>query len=423
MATNGSSPPAPPPATLRRRTMRRVALLVALAAFIVVPTRSFPSTAMWSSSSSLRSSSSNRGGRTLGPVGPATSSPSASARARAGTLAGRSIRPRDAREPWRLRSSVDGNEGSQSDGGGGGGGRRSPRRKPRLPSKNLYDILGADPSMSRTEIKRLYLSLARETHPDAAPSNRGADGLAVPSDGGGRFNEVSQAWTILSDPRTRRAYDRDVAAEALKSDVVRRASEAAREYGPAARSLFEDVAIPFLRRTTTTAVAGWDAVTAEAGASGGAATPSEVAGEASELEDFGRAFQRVIEAGRNATRRVDGMELREKSEELRRRSVRTEKAAAWRLCALRLWAFGFRRNLFAPVRQREFSTHNELLRGAVVAPLLLMAAVRGSGHLHQKISECEAHILLTTSLGLCIHLNVDWAGTRVEMLSGCLFSS
>ena len=36
------------------------------------------------------------------------------------------------------------------------------------------------------------------------------------------------------------------------------------------------------------------------------------------LEDVGRAFRRVIEAGREATRRVDGEELREKGEDLRR---------------------------------------------------------------------------------------------------------
>ena len=37
------------------------------------------------------------------------------------------------------------------------------------------------------------------------------------------------------------------------------------------------------------------------------------------LEDFGRAFRRVVEAGRSATRQIDGAELREKSAELRGR--------------------------------------------------------------------------------------------------------
>ncbi len=48
------------------------------------------------------------------------------------------------------------------------------------------------------------------------------------------------------------------------------------------------------------------------------------------MEDVGRAFRRVIEAGREATRRVDGEELREKGEDLRRGAdeARAESEAA-----------------------------------------------------------------------------------------------
>ncbi|KAL9184212.1 hypothetical protein ACHAXT_002298 [Thalassiosira profunda] len=219
--------------------------------------------------------------------------------------------------------------------GDGGGGRRN-RRKPRLPSKNLYSILGADPTMSRQEIKRLYITLAKQTHPDS--SN------AAESD---RFNEIAQAWEVISDSRSRRAYDRELAAQDFKEDVAKRAGELANEYGPAAQKLFDDVAIPFLRRTTATTLAGWSAVTeatsdvaseriegesdANISYRRSGATLSEVKKEMSEmersgtgagdaLEDFGKAFQRVIEAGRNATRRIDGMELQEKSLELRQRA-------------------------------------------------------------------------------------------------------
>ena len=45
------------------------------------------------------------------------------------------------------------------------------------------------------------------------------------------------------------------------------------------------------------------------------------AGAGDALEDFGKAFQRVFEAGRNATRQIDGMEFQEKSLELRMRYV------------------------------------------------------------------------------------------------------
>jgi len=57
------------------------------------------------------------------------------------------------------------------------------------------------------------------------------------------------------------------------------------------------------------------------------------------MEDVGRAFRRVIEAGREATRRVDGEELREKGEDLRRGAdearAGSEAALARRLAIVR----------------------------------------------------------------------------------------
>jgi len=198
--------------------------------------------------------------------------------------------------------------------------------------------------MSRAEIKRRYISLAKETHPDSSPAARIDDD---------RFNEIARAWTVLSDPKTRRAHDRELAAADFKDDFVRRAEEVAREYGPSARKFYDDFAIPFLRRTTATTLAGWSAVaevTSEAaserekngrgageadGSDDPAASLSEMVKEVSEmeranaggggdaLEDFGKAFQRVFEAAGNATRQIDGMELQEKSAELRERADET----------------------------------------------------------------------------------------------------
>eukprot|EP00571_Detonula_confervacea_P014458 CAMPEP_0172305404 /NCGR_PEP_ID=MMETSP1058-20130122/6708_1 /TAXON_ID=83371 /ORGANISM="Detonula confervacea, Strain CCMP 353" /LENGTH=602 /DNA_ID=CAMNT_0013016999 /DNA_START=58 /DNA_END=1866 /DNA_ORIENTATION=- len=230
--------------------------------------------------------------------------------------------------------------------------RRS-RRKPRLPDKNLYETLGANPNMSRSAIKRLYITLAKETHPDASNNNNSVDDAD-------RFNEIAQAWTILSDSQTRRSYDRELAAQDFKEDIVKKAGEVAREYGPTARKFYDDYAIPFLRRTTATTLAGWSAVTevtsevasaserAEGGNNGATSrnnellngnnklagvTLSEVVKEVSEmertnvgaggLEDFGRAFQRVVKAGEDAARQIDVMELQEKSMELRKRADET----------------------------------------------------------------------------------------------------
>ena len=193
---------------------------------------------------------------------------------------------------------------------------------------NPYKILGANPNMSKIEIKKLYVNLAKETHPDSA----GTSPESVD-----RFNEVARAWSILSDPKSRRKYDREVAADAIKDEIVDYVSEAAKEYGPGARRFYDEFAIPLLRRTAATTLAGFRAVTEEVTAVGhdkvgGSETSSSLekekeavkekymeAGKNTGLADFGRAFQKAIEAGQNATRQIDGEELQIKSVELRKR--------------------------------------------------------------------------------------------------------
>lgn len=184
------------------------------------------------------------------------------------------------------------------------------KKKSRLPEKNLYDILGANQSMTRQDIKRLYITLAKEYHPDSA----GPEYVD-------RFDEIARAWDVLSDNNARRAYDRELAAEAFKDDILARATAVANEYGPTARAFYEDVALPFLRRTATTTMAGWSAIADErehvdVNSIGASSLPPPPA-------DFGQTFQRVIEAGRKATRHIDGVELKEKSEELRHRADET----------------------------------------------------------------------------------------------------
>ena len=185
------------------------------------------------------------------------------------------------------------------------------KKKSRLPEKNLYDILGANQSMSRQDIKRLYITLAKEYHPDSAGPEY--------TD---RFDEIARAYEILSDKKARSAYDRELAAEAFKDDIMKRASAVANEYGPTARAFYEDVALPFLRRTATTTMASWSVIADERDNndvdvnSNGVSSPPPPA-------DFGQTFQRVIEAGRNATRQIDGVELQEKSDELRQRADET----------------------------------------------------------------------------------------------------
>ena len=203
---------------------------------------------------------------------------------------------------------INNNEGSQSTTTS----TKRRKKKPRLPEKNLYDILGAKQSMSRQDIKRQYITLAKEYHPDSA----GPEYVD-------RFDEIARAWDVLSDSTARRAYDRELAAEKFKDDIVQRASAVANEYGPTARAFYEDFALPFLRRTATTTMAGWSVIADEGERPRNNAnidSNNNVAPSPPPPADLGQTFQRVIEASRNATRQIDAVELEEKSEELRLRA-------------------------------------------------------------------------------------------------------
>jgi molecular chaperone DnaJ len=64
--------------------------------------------------------------------------------------------------------------------------------------KDPYKTLGVDRKASDEEIKRSYRKLARQYHPDRNPGDQAAEE---------RFKEVQQAYSILSDPEKRKAYD------------------------------------------------------------------------------------------------------------------------------------------------------------------------------------------------------------------------
>ena len=63
--------------------------------------------------------------------------------------------------------------------------------------RDFYRILGVPQTASQDEIQQAYRKLARTHHPD------------VNSDPGSeeRFKDISEAYSVLSDPQTRRRYD------------------------------------------------------------------------------------------------------------------------------------------------------------------------------------------------------------------------
>jgi len=67
-----------------------------------------------------------------------------------------------------------------------------------LPKKDLYRILGVPFNATQEQIKQAYRALVRRYHPDSGTEDASA----------ARFREIHDAYTVLSNPARRQAYDR-----------------------------------------------------------------------------------------------------------------------------------------------------------------------------------------------------------------------
>ncbi len=64
--------------------------------------------------------------------------------------------------------------------------------------KDYYKVLGVSKDAKPEEIKKAFRKLARENHPDQNPGNEAAER---------RFKDISEANSVLSDPKKRKEYD------------------------------------------------------------------------------------------------------------------------------------------------------------------------------------------------------------------------
>ena len=64
--------------------------------------------------------------------------------------------------------------------------------------KDFYQTLGVAKDVSEADLKKVYRKLARKYHPDSNPGDASAEA---------KFKEITEAYSVLSDPEQRQEYD------------------------------------------------------------------------------------------------------------------------------------------------------------------------------------------------------------------------
>ncbi len=96
-----------------------------------------------------------------------------------------------------------------------------------MPFKTYYDRLGVSINASQDDIKSAYRKLAQELHPDKLPGDISQKMQDIAKK---EFNELREAYLVLSNPNARTTYDRRLAERILAES---RAAERSARQRPA----------------------------------------------------------------------------------------------------------------------------------------------------------------------------------------------
>ena len=184
---------------------------------------------------------------------------------------------------------------------------------PPAPKQSLYDILRCPPTATKAELKRSYVLLAKQTHPDAqigrTPeqiAEMEADPL-IPS-----FHEVSGAWKVLSDEKERKRYDRSLKADEFVESAEKWAATISDGAGSILSKTWQSQLSPFIKRTVSTVNNANAAFREELGES----SESDNANASKKSAGVGQYWKAAVEAARQAGRSISQQDMYEKAAEL-----------------------------------------------------------------------------------------------------------